>query len=353
MFAAGPQPSFQPRPSPSPAPGLAQNALLWVVLLIICFGLGYPTLNRYDPRVLNPDSDSYYTLVTDGPTAVEGHLRFRVLVPLLARPFYHLAEGRIGTWNPVFFGLLMANSLLTAATAFLLVRIGYVFLGDYSVALLGAAFYLLNFATPNLRLAGLIDSGEGFFLMALVATLSGRWWFLLPVWGILGALAKESFVPFSIAFAGTWYVVSFRRKSAAAGLAYWSAAMALAALTTITVVQYVIAKNLVFPWTFAVSLNSHSNYLENLKDSLLDRNFWYVYVWLLPLGAMGLRKLPGAWVWAAGITTLVAAGLNAYYGGAPGTLGRAMFSIAGPLLSLGVAIVLTRNVKRATAVTRG
>jgi hypothetical protein len=34
--------------------------------------------------------------------------------------------------------------------------------------------------------------------------------------------------------------------------------------------------------------------------------------------------------------------LNAYYGGPPGTAGRAMFNIGGPILSLSVAVLLCR-----------
>jgi hypothetical protein len=34
--------------------------------------------------------------------------------------------------------------------------------------------------------------------------------------------------------------------------------------------------------------------------------------------------------------------MNAYYGGPPGTVGRAMFSIGGPILSLSVAVLLCR-----------
>jgi hypothetical protein len=92
---------------PKPAP--AQALLVWAVLFLICLGLGYPTLNRYDPGSVNPDAATYSRLVTAGPGAVDGHMRFRVLVRLLARPFYRMAQGRVGSWNPVFAGLLVAN----------------------------------------------------------------------------------------------------------------------------------------------------------------------------------------------------------------------------------------------------
>jgi hypothetical protein len=66
--------------------------------------------------------------------------------------------------------------------------------------MLGATLYLLNFATANIWLAGYVDASEGCFLMVLTWTLfSDRWW-LPPLWGVLGALAKETFVPLSIAY---------------------------------------------------------------------------------------------------------------------------------------------------------
>ena len=320
---------------PKPAPAL----LVWVVLFLICLGLGYPTLNRYDPGIVNPDAATYSRLVTAGPRAVDGHMRFRVLVPLLARPFYRMALGRVGSWNPVFAGLLVANSLLTASTAFLLLRVAGAQLGDYLIALLAAALYLLNFATANLRLAGLVDSGEGFFLMAVVWCLLSRRAYLLPLWGVLGALSKESFVPFSIVLAGTWWLVSNRRDQSRK-LAIWIAGMALAGLATVTVLQSVMSGRLIWPWSFAAAMDSGSHYAANLVSSLLDRNFWYIFAWLLPLGVWRLRRLSPAWVWASVTTVLCAFALNAYYGGQPGTVGRAMFSIAGPLLSLSAALLL-------------
>ena len=86
----------------------------------MCLGLGYPTLNRYDPRKLLPDSASYAKLVTEGPAAVPDYFRFRVLEPYLVRPFYALAQGHVGSWDPLLFGFLVVNSLFVASTAFLL-----------------------------------------------------------------------------------------------------------------------------------------------------------------------------------------------------------------------------------------
>ena len=140
--------------------------------------------------------------------------RFRMLVPWLARPFYSLARGRLATWDPVMFGLLVANSLFVAGTAVLIVVLGNSWepvlgsreLGSPAAGLVGALLYLVNFAVPNLRLVGLVDAGEGFFLLALLWSLSEFELWALPLIGALGALTKESFIPFSIVFTSAWWV---------------------------------------------------------------------------------------------------------------------------------------------------
>jgi hypothetical protein len=83
------------RKSKSNAGNLTEQTILWVLFVLICFGLGYPTLNRYDPRTVGGTSDSsaYYELVTRGPAAVEGKMRFRLLVPYVARPFLLASPG--------------------------------------------------------------------------------------------------------------------------------------------------------------------------------------------------------------------------------------------------------------------
>ena len=47
--------------------------ILWLMFFAICFGLGYPTLNRYDTSQIRGTSDSlqYFRLVVEGPSAVQ------------------------------------------------------------------------------------------------------------------------------------------------------------------------------------------------------------------------------------------------------------------------------------------
>ena len=149
--------------------GLRKTILLWFLFFGICWGLGYPTLSRYEPRGAagTGDSATYYDLVTGRPQESLGFRGYRLLVPSVARPFYHLAAGRVRTWDPVLLSLLIANALFCSTTACLLVSLGRRLAGDYSVALLGAALYLLNFTVSNSQLSGMVDSGEACLMMGL------------------------------------------------------------------------------------------------------------------------------------------------------------------------------------------
>jgi len=325
-----------------------RKCLIWLVLFLICLGLGYPTLNRYDLRTAVPDAGVYAKLATDGPEAVENHFRFRVLIPFLVRPVYAAARGHVGSWDALSTGFLVVNSAFVASTAFLLLEIGFCQLGNFAVVFVGAMLYLLNFAVPNAQLAGLVDGGEGFFMLAIVASLFFRRWWLLPWVGILGALTKESFVPFSITLAATWWVVSERGHENGSSTdrlrtGGWVLGMILAEMAAVTILQSSVSGHLIWPWSFALGLNSHSNYARNFVAWFTDRNSWYILIWLLPLGLLGIRRFQKAWVAASGAACLVALILNAYYGGiggAGGGVGRYFFDIAGPLLSLSAASFL-------------
>jgi hypothetical protein len=336
--------------------------LLFCVFFLIACGLGYPVLNRFDPRQTPGLSDvkDYAALVT-GTTGVDsgamGFRRFRVLVPWVARPFYRLAHGRSGSWDPVMFGLLVADSLFIAGTAVLIVVLGSVSgqpaLGGSAVGLVGALLYLVNFAVPNLRLVGLVDAGEGFFLLALLWSLLEFELWAVPIIAVLGAITKESFIPFSIVLTAVWWLSSrtnrndedgsvkhkqFRNRSpaAAAGIVI-SWVFSLAAMVGL---QWGITRSFVNPLWFGLALHRGGGY--TFVASLHDHNLWYIFLWLLPTAIPNLKRFPKLWLIPIGATCAMAFVLNAYFGPAPGTLGRELFSIAGPVLSLSSALLLLR-----------
>ena len=326
--------------------------LLWSLFFLICFGLGYPTLNRYEPNQLQglSDTSEYYLVVVGTPRrGGRGDIfSCRILVPYLAKPFYWLAQNRLKSWNSVFFGLLISNSLFCATTATLLMLIGLNVIGDVKVALLASTLYLLNFAIPNLQLVGLVDSSEAFFMIAVTWTLLKRKWPLLPLWGVLGALAKETFVPFSIVFAATWWVIAERKDGQRMRSALWVIAMALAGNLSLIISHSLLLHRLVWPWDVGVEMGGQVRYLLAFWQTISDQSLWYVFIWLLPLGIWRLKRFPRAWVLATGMTALVALLLGIYNGTMRGTVGRPLFSIAGPLLSLSVAALISEIVSSNT-----
>ncbi len=271
------------------------------------------------------------------------HMRFRVLVPYLARPLYLMARGRIGTWDAVAFGLLVVDAAFTTATAMLLLVLIFRILGSYVIALGAALIYLLNFAVPNLRLAGLVDAGEGFFLILVVWSLFEERYWLLPLCGVLGAATKESFVPFLIVFTLSWWLYSRKAMRNAWRLGAWIISSWFAAFASLALVQRKIRGNFESPVRFGLEMHHHTAYLHHFLAALADRNLWYVFFWLLPLGLVKLTRFPRSWLFATAMTGVTVFALDTYYGSDPGTVGRALFSVAGPLLSASVATLIFTN----------
>src|SRR5262245_19599258 len=97
-------------------------------------------------------------------------------------------------------------------------------------------------------LAGMVDASEACILALIVWTLMARRWWLLPVAGVLGGLAKETFAPLSSALAGTWWLVASieDRRADWRGFA-GIAAMSLLAVMMPTAVRLAVDGQLVSP----------------------------------------------------------------------------------------------------------
>ena len=90
----------------------------------------------------------YYKMVAGHPSDAADLLRYRVLVPWVAKPFAVISRGHIGHWDPIAFGLLISNSLFTAGAATLILIMGTDLIG-FPVALTGTLLYLMNFTVHN------------------------------------------------------------------------------------------------------------------------------------------------------------------------------------------------------------
>jgi hypothetical protein len=328
--------------TPAP-PHIKQYVALWPVFFLICFGLGYPTLNRCDPRGTLPDTHAYYGLVTGGSNPEFAVYSQRLLVPYVAKPFYWIARGHVGTWDPVFLGLLVSNSLFFATAACLLVNIGCIILGDPALALLGGMLYLLNFAAGNYDLSGMVDSSQAFVIVAIIKTLLTENWRWLVLWGFIGAFTKETTVPLCVAFASGWWLASGILDGFEWRKACWVAATAVIGVAALAVLMFFVSPY--SPWSFTVSQRSEAAqqyfYLASALRCFFNREFLYVFAWLLPLGLrrLGIFPRPLAAASLAGVLASVAMGA---YSEATGNTVRPMFNVAGPLLSLSAAVSICR-----------
>jgi hypothetical protein len=317
--------------------------LTWILFFLICFGLGYPTLNRYDPRNAMPDTIEYFRLVEGNPNAI-GHWRFRVLIPYLARPIYWLTNNKLNTWNPLSFSMLVINSIFCATIAYILLILGIKTVGNYNISLLASMIYLLNFSISNFHLSGLVDSGEGLFIMLVVYSLFAGNYYYLPIIGILGAMAKETFVPLSLSLAIGWHIgislnnnIKVYRKS----LLIWSVVMFLLGLFTVVLIQSFLAGQLILPWDIIKS-EKRGNIIIEFFNEISQRNFWFVFIWLIPLGLWRLKSLNKPWVIGSIASGFMALLLGAFHA-AGGNVARACFNVIGPILSLSSAIFLTEE----------
>jgi hypothetical protein len=322
-------------------------AVLWAFFALLCFGLGYGALNRYDPRATPALSDTrqYADLVVENPAAdARSHRYFRVLVPFLARPVARLAEGRVGTWSPVFLGLLVVNAALVATAAVTLAGLAARLGHAPEVGVLAGLLLAANHTVVNTHLVGMVDAGEMCAAVLLAAALlHRRWWALVPI-GVAGALAKETFVVFGGVMAATWWLVELRRTPHALRSALWMGAMAAAALGSVLLVRVMVTGSLASPVAIAANFAREiPGPWERVRFLLLNPDLWYGLVWLLPLGLWSVRRVPRAWGASVLAAVIVALVLADYALAGGGNASRPIISLAGPPLSLAAAITLVRQ----------
>lgn len=320
----------------------ARLLVFYFLFFAVCCGLGSPTLQRYDPATVGvKDVGVYSKMVVDGPAAAnDSHMLFRVLVPEMARPIYRAVNGHIGTWSPVRFSLLVVDSIFVSGSAVLLLWIG-TGLYELPVGFAASLLYLLDFAVSNMQLVGLVDGAEACLLLAMVAALLADAWWALPIITVLGAAAKESFVPFAMVLMATWlWVDAATRTKRHLVSVVVSVAAAFGALA---IVQVAVAGYVSSPLAFAATLRGPAPLASSGFLPWRDRTLGYVLIWLLPLAIPRLRRLPRHWLWAAATMSVTALLLSAYHEAAPGTLARAWFTTAGAPLSLAASIWLLES----------
>ena len=323
--------------------GAGRLVLLWLLFFSFAFALGYPTLSRYDPRIVGNDQNAYHEMVTH--TTVPGYAPFayRLLVPTVAKPFYWLARGRSGTWDPVWFGMLVANSLFCSTFSILQLLVGFRVLRNLPLALLGCTLVLLSYAVPDLWLSGYVDAAEACLLMAVTLCMfSGKWW-PLPLIGIVGGIAKQTFLPFATVFALVWWISSEKSQRNYGQLAC-IAGMALTSFASIVFAFRFVEGSYMMPWSMASQWWNYGTLGSNLVNTLNHR-LMYPFVWLVPLGIWRLDRFPRPWVVATIVTGLFAFGF-AGFTQIEATVNRPVFNVIAPLFALSTACFISGSSAR-------
>lgn len=334
--------------------GLVLLGLFW----LMGFSLGFPTLNRYQPQAPTLADAQYYAEMVEvgiGNMPNVGHWRYRVLVPTLARPVYLAAKGHIGTWEPRFFALLVVNAGFCAVTALALFSLAERLLGDSRLGLGAAFLFLLHFNTANFYLSGLVDSAEVCLLTLTLLAMERNCWPALPILGLLGGAAKETFVGFSGLLAGGWWLAGWRAQGWRPGQVLAIAAMGFMALGAVLALWSGLSGHLVLPGGVAGSYHVETSLAQRLSEIpafLANRAFWYSFAWLLPLAILGWRRLPVQWIWAASLS-LAGALFMSVWAGAGDNVGRPLFSAAGPIMIIAAVAGLDSLMKGRRDAIRG
>lgn len=325
-------------PTTTKRPSAGRSAILLLGLMAICFGLGYPGVARYDPRRSgNYDAGVYYRMVLGEP--VRAPAGFRVLTPTLARGVHSVVSRiELGTWDPVLLSLLVVNAVFVSLSAMILMRIAAAVSGDATVVAVCPLVYLCSFAVVNFHLAGLVDAGEGFFLMALLLALLCDRWMPVPLLIGFGALAKETVLPLGVCATVVWWATARAggrrpgRLAAAAiplSLALGSASI-LACRWLVDVPAYEAHQ---------LSWSRLAQIFPNAIDCLLTKTQLYVFAFLLPLGIPRLGRIPGALL-AASLGMALLAWLLGAYAAIGDNLHRPLFNTLGPVLAVSSSIFL-------------
>lgn len=344
----------------SSSPPLSRLVLIWGLFFLICFSLGYPTLNRYSPSLAattaeNPhaslvDTKHYTMLVEKGFVKSPNNIwRYRVLVPYVAKPFYLIFKNHIGSWNPLYFSLLVANSLFVASTAILLFLIGAAITGSKIVGFISSLLLLAHFNISNLYLAGLVDSSELFLMVLTAWILFQKKWYALPFIAFLAFLARETAVFFTIGLASSWFFVEIVRGKIKPPELYTTPVYILVAVIVglggVMLLIYLGTAEIFPPWRSPGRSNFQTlNISSGLWGLMTSKALFYSFVWLLPLGLLGLRSIPRNWLWASILTTGSALMLIAIMN-AGENAGRPLFNTAGPMLLVAAASFITEFLK--------
>jgi hypothetical protein len=265
-----------------------------------------------------------------------GLFQYRVLVPYLARPIYRLLVGHTGAWSAVALSMLIVNAACVSTALLFLLRIGRMLSLSATAALLASLLYLLNFNVANGQLIGYVDAGESLLYAVLIWALLSKRWYLLPLVGILGALAKEGFVPVATAFSLGWCLSGCLSDPGRRVKIVWPILLGIAGISSYAAIRWALSSG-------AVSMGGDFSTMTRGFHQPFDKSLTYGFIWLLPLALVRIREFPRDWIVATLCGLAAIAFLVSWTNSATGMV-RYAFSLGGGLLSLSAALALEKMV---------
>ena len=335
------------------------DILLVGVFFLICLGLGYAVLNRFDPGLLSALSDvkmygemikndvSIWNQEIDSPV-----IRNRFLVPYMAKIIYFNMPS-IGSFNMINASLLIVNSFFTALSAMVILKMSYRITKNYEYSIVASIFFLLNFNIINFYLVGSVDSAYGLLCLLLIYCLQFNKWGFLPLIAFVGCLIKEVFLPVGSALILGWLIHEYYKKKEIfpMNLVFFVLFMITGIISLIAMDAYINKNYLLWDTTqsignsFSPELNTSSILWELIK-------FILTLGWVILLAMPSLKKLPQNIVFATLLACLVTIFLGWVVGVGGADYARFMFVPGAFLFSVCSAITLTTLVKKYSLIVR-
>lgn len=305
------------------------------------FSFGYATLNRYDARDLAlPDTTHYYQMSVDNYVVVPPPFRYRVLIPSIVSPVWRRIPRAIADhYRDVYLSMLIVNSFFLAATGVVIMGLTRVATGVDSPAMsvLSALLMLCSFRIVNSHAHAMVDSGELFFLSAMMLAALRGWWLLPPLLIGFGVAAKETVFPFGVC--GLFLIAIYQGVTQKQWL--WpmiglAASTGIGAATFFGIQMYMGGPTSA---AYAFSPDRLAALPGNLWACLFSTNMALTFSYLIPLGIWRLHRLnKGFLLCFAGMG--VSALLLSAYAEIGRNVSRPLIDCVGPLLAVGTAVMM-------------
>lgn len=318
-----------------------KSFFLLIIFMLICFGIGYAGLARFQPHKLPTMSDaaSYYKMTQFHYTEVPAPFRFRLLIPGLAGMInLILSKLFLGTWNSVCLSLLVVNSFFVSLTALVLIEISKELHIEPKLTLLSAFIYMVSFPVLNGHLIGLVDAGEGFFIAVLILMVLRNHWFLVSIITMASALVRETTPIFMGVYLISWWFLQrvLLKDQNSKGIFYWLFAIVLGVMA-IYLIKFIVGGDPYAGHEF--SLEILSQVPGRLIDLVKSKTLIYTFSYLLPIGLLGIKQVPKALVVSSCCMGAAAILLGAY-GGIGSNISRPLFNTMGPMLIISSTMFL-------------